>query len=69
MTEPMTEPVTVWAPHAHRVEISLPAGRVPMVAGDEGWWSTPEPLAPGTDYLLHLDGGQGLPDPRSPWQP
>ena len=65
----MTEPLTVWAPQAQRVEISLPTGRVPLVAQDGGWWSTPEPLAPGTDYLLHLDGGQGLPDPRSPWQP
>src|SRR5699024_2976477 len=57
------------APEAQRVEISLPTGRVPMAAQEGGWWATPEPVAPGTDYLLHVDGGPGLPDPRSPWQP
>lgn len=65
----MTEPVTVWAPEAQRVEISLPTGRVPLDAQEGGWWATPDPVAPGTDYLLHVDGGPGLPDPRSPWQP
>ena len=65
----MTEPLTVWAPAAERVEVSLPGGRHPLQARDGGWWATTEPLAPGTDYLLHVDGGPGLPDPRSPWQP
>ncbi|HLT85537.1 MAG TPA: malto-oligosyltrehalose trehalohydrolase [Phototrophicaceae bacterium] len=65
----MTEPLTVWAPEAQRVEVSLPTGRVPMEAREDGWWASPEPLAPGTDYLLHVDGGPGMPDPRSPWQP
>ncbi|MCM3660116.1 malto-oligosyltrehalose trehalohydrolase [Georgenia satyanarayanai] len=72
----MTEPLTVWAPAARTVEISLPTGpdddaaeRRPLEAREDGWWATPEPLAPGTDYLLHLDGGPGLPDPRSAWQP
>lgn len=72
----MPEPLTVWAPHAGAVEISLPSGpdddtaeRLPLEAREDGWWATAEPLAPGTDYLVHLDGGPGLPDPRSPWQP
>src|SRR5690625_7013876 len=65
----MTEPLTVWAPAAERVEVSLPDGRRPLQARDGGWWATAEPLTPGTDYLLHVDGGPGLPDPRSPWQP
>ncbi len=72
----MPEPLTVWAPAARTVEISLPSGpdddaaaRRPLEACEDGWWATPEPLAPGTDYLLHLDGGPGLPDPRSAWQP
>src|SRR5699024_10701921 len=70
--EPMTEPLTVWVPAARTVEISLPTGpdddaaeRRPLKAREDGWWTTPEPLAPGTDYLLLLDGGPGLPDPRS----
>src|SRR5207253_1421947 len=33
-----------------------------------GWWAGPE-LAAGTDYAFRLDGGEPLPDPRSPWQP
>ena len=65
----MTEALTVWAPAAERVEVSLPGGRHALQARDGGWWASPEPLAPGTDYLLHIDGGPGLPDPRSPWQP
>jgi len=65
----MPEPLTVWAPAAERVEISLPTERVHLLPRGEGWWATPGPLAPGTDYLLHVDGGPGLPDPRSAWQP
>ncbi|WP_324650894.1 malto-oligosyltrehalose trehalohydrolase [Georgenia sp. H159] len=71
----MTEPLTVWAPAARAVELSLPTGpgedgeRVRLVAREDGWWQAPEPLAPGTDYLLHVDGGPGRPDPRSAWQP
>ncbi|PYG02063.1 maltooligosyl trehalose hydrolase [Georgenia satyanarayanai] len=72
----MPEPLTVWAPAARTVEISLPSGpaddtaeRLPLEAREDGWWATPEALPPGTDYLFHLDGGFGLPDPRSAWQP
>ncbi len=72
----MPEPLTVWAPAASTLELSLPSGpdddgaeRHPLQARGDGWWATAEPLAPGTDYLLHVDGGPGLPDPRSAWQP
>ncbi len=35
-----------------------------------GWWCKDAPQAgPGTDYSFSLDGGEPLPDPRSPWQP
>jgi maltooligosyltrehalose trehalohydrolase len=34
-----------------------------------GWWSTGEAFAAGTDYQFSIDGGPGRPDPRSPWQP
>ncbi len=35
----------------------------------DGWWSLDRDLEPGTDYAFSLDGGEPLPDPRSPWQP
>ena len=28
-----------------------------------------EAAASGTDYAFRVDGGEPLPDPRSPWQP
>ncbi|MPV37285.1 malto-oligosyltrehalose trehalohydrolase [Georgenia subflava] len=67
----MSVPVSVWAPAAGEVVLHLPAAgtTAPMVAGEGGWWHSPEPLAPGTDYAYALDGGAVLPDPRSPWQP
>ena len=35
-----------------------------------GWWQAEVPTAGhGTDYAFRLDGGDPLPDPRSPWQP
>lgn len=64
----------VWAPNAHRVEVQtesehLPT-RIPMTASARGWWQADVPTATsGTDYRFILDGGEPLPDPRSPWQP
>src|SRR5215467_14225091 len=35
-----------------------------------GWWRAEVTAADdGTDYAFRLDGGDPLPDPRSPWQP
>jgi maltooligosyltrehalose trehalohydrolase len=34
-----------------------------------GWWELEAEAAPGADYGFALDGGDPLPDPRSPWQP
>jgi maltooligosyltrehalose trehalohydrolase len=60
----------VWAPKAKRVEVEIRGERLPMSAGEDGWWSAEIPsLEPGTDYTFALDGGAPLPDPRSPWQP
>ncbi len=69
----------MWAPLAGRVEIEVSrAGRFPMVAEDDGWWSWEEatgirgmrPDGEGLDYAFVLDGAEpALPDPRSPWQP
>jgi maltooligosyltrehalose trehalohydrolase len=33
-----------------------------------GWWSA-RAVPAGRDYAFSLDGGEPLPDPRSPWQP
>jgi maltooligosyltrehalose trehalohydrolase len=71
----------VWAPHAERVDLVLGESdeRLPMTAGERGWWTVDVPpgpgvspeitAGPGTDYAFSLDGGPPLPDPRSPFQP
>lgn len=59
---------SVWAPGADSVELVLGDERLPMRAEGDGWWVGPRPLPPGTDYAFAVDGGQPLPDPRSPWQ-
>jgi maltooligosyltrehalose trehalohydrolase len=59
----------VWAPRASRVELVSSGERHPMAARDGGWWASPVALPPLTDYAFALDGGEPLPDPRSPWQP
>src|SRR5262245_33172544 len=41
-----------------------------MRRDDRGWWAREAPAAGhGTDYRFAVDGGEPLPDPRSPWQP
>ena len=61
----------VWAPAAERVELEASGGRRPMVpAAEQGWWRAELPAAgDGVDYAFRLDGGEPLPDPRSPRQP
>jgi maltooligosyltrehalose trehalohydrolase len=64
----------VWAPAAGRVEVEVCGRRHPMAqAADPGWWRAEVPGArdggPGVDYAFRLDGGEPLPDPRSPRQP
>ncbi|MFN2389504.1 MAG: malto-oligosyltrehalose trehalohydrolase [Actinomycetota bacterium] len=63
----MNGELTVWAPHAARVDVQL-AGRVAMDSRGDGWFRAPAP-PPGTDYGFVVDGGDPRPDPRSPWQP
>jgi maltooligosyltrehalose trehalohydrolase len=59
---------SVWAPDAERVEVEIAGARYPMTrASRPGWWRAGV-LAAG-DYAFRLDGGDPLPDPRSPWQP
>jgi maltooligosyltrehalose trehalohydrolase len=61
----------VWAPEAARVEVDVSGHRHPMAAeAVPGWWRAEVTAAGnGTDYAFRLDGGDPLPDPRSPWQP
>src|SRR5436190_21320002 len=56
----------VWAPHATRVELDVAGRRVLMTHVGGGWY---EADGEGADYGFALDGGDVLPDPRSPWQP
>ena len=61
----------VWAPAAERVELEVAGGRRPMApAAGQGWWQAELPAAGhDVDYAFRLDGGEPLPDPRSPRQP
>jgi maltooligosyltrehalose trehalohydrolase len=40
-----------------------------MRPGEGGWWAVTAHAGPGEDYRFAIDGGDPLPDPRSPWQP
>jgi maltooligosyltrehalose trehalohydrolase len=60
----------VWAPLAQRVDVEVDGARLPLTAGEGGWWAADVPAAgPGSEYAFVLDDGEPLPDPRSPWQP
>jgi maltooligosyltrehalose trehalohydrolase len=62
----------VWAPAATRVEVEVGGARVPMEpVGDRRGWHAAEvaDAGPGVAYAFVLDGGEPLPDPRSPSQP
>src|SRR5438067_12884138 len=61
---------SVWAPKAKRVEVETGKRRLPMTLQEGGWWVLDSgAVASGADYSFVLDGGQPLPDPRTPWQP
>lgn len=60
----------VWAPIAKQVEVKIGSDLFGMTAGEGGWWCAELPLdEAGIDYAFVIDGGEPLPDPRSPWQP
>jgi maltooligosyltrehalose trehalohydrolase len=63
--------LSVWAPTAERVDVEVNGQRAAMapVSGRPGWWESAAPVPAGTDYAFRLDGGDPLPDPRSPRQP
>jgi maltooligosyltrehalose trehalohydrolase len=59
----------LWAPRAKRVEIEMAGRRRAMARGANGWWSIRASEANDCEYSFVIDGGEPLPDPRSPWQP
>jgi maltooligosyltrehalose trehalohydrolase len=60
----------VWAPAAESVELVITRGRAAMQPADHGWWRLDRPDLTGeVDYRFVLDGGEPIPDPRSPRQP
>ena len=60
--------VRVWAPEIRQVMLDLEGRQVRMDSQEDGWWSAAAPPHPFR-YAFRLDGGQPLPDPRSPHQP
>lgn len=64
----MSQTVSVWAPRARRVGVEVDGGVTPL-APDGGGWHRGELPGGEVDYSFRLDGGDPLPDPRSPWQP
>lgn len=60
---------SVWAPFPDLVALVVGPERHAMRRDASGWWQAEVELPPGTDYAFALDGGEPLPDPRSPWQP
>jgi maltooligosyltrehalose trehalohydrolase len=62
--------ISVWAPMALSVEMESGGCRTALIRGDGGWWEIEtDMVAHGVDYDFVIDGGEPLPDPRSPWQP
>ena len=62
----------VWAPERERVDVRLlESGRVvPLERTERGYFeAVADDVAPGTRYLLVLDGELERPDPASRWQP
>ncbi len=62
--------VRVWTPLAEQVELIVEGKSWSMLRdAATGWHSSMRMLEPGQDYWFRLNGGEPLPDPRSPWQP
>jgi len=62
-------PFSVWAPTAGRVEVVIGDLRLAMNEVGHGWWFAEASVSAPVDYQFCVDGGDPLPDPRSPWQP
>jgi maltooligosyltrehalose trehalohydrolase len=60
---------SVWAPHAKTVDLLLDEQRIPLARAAPDYWQVDVSAHAGQNYKYSLDGGAGLPDPRSRWQP
>ncbi|HYL71812.1 MAG TPA: malto-oligosyltrehalose trehalohydrolase, partial [Candidatus Dormibacteraeota bacterium] len=66
----MSHTFRVWAPSAGHVTLQLDGAQHAMTEAGDGWWeAAPDGAAPGGRYGFSIDGGEALPDPRSPSQP
>ncbi len=62
--------IRVWAPDKEKLDLRIQETSIPMAKGRDDWWEAETPLAEhGADYAFVVNGGEPLPDPRSPWQP
>lgn len=60
----------VWAPRARTIAVRIAGSLYPLQPSDGGWWTGDvEHAGPGTEYQFVIDGGDPIPDPRSPFQP
>jgi maltooligosyltrehalose trehalohydrolase len=60
----------MWAPFARTVALVTSGERIEMSAEADGWWSAElDESVACADYAFSLDGGDAIPDPRSPSQP
>jgi maltooligosyltrehalose trehalohydrolase len=60
----------VWAPHAGDVAVQVGESVSPMSPQARGWWAADVASAGHySEYAFRVDGGEPIPDPRSPWQP
>lgn len=72
LLNPSTVRFRVWAPHAARVSVQMPASQisVDLERGDRGYFEgTVSGIGPGARYHYVLDGRRQRPDPASRWQP
>jgi maltooligosyltrehalose trehalohydrolase len=66
----VTHTFRAWAPAAQRVDVEVRRSRHALVNDEWGWWAASvRDAGPGDDYWFRIDGGDALPDPRSPFQP
>jgi maltooligosyltrehalose trehalohydrolase len=65
--------ITVWAPHAEKMELIIKGANSPkaMIKDPYGYWQSESlgDLEEGTKYMFLLDSDQKLPDPASQSQP
>ncbi len=58
-------PIRVWAPTAKTVAARIGESNIPLDEAPGGWWRLLQPVPPGTDYAVVIDGQSPVPDPRS----